>query len=606
MTDDFFSSSDTGRSGAPLAHAKTVTLDGPLDLERGGRLTRVDVAYETYGTLNAARSNAVLICHALTGDSHVARHDDDDDPGWWDLAVGPGKAIDTDRYFVICPNHLGGCRGTTGPSSTNPATGKPFGGAFPEITILDMVEVQRRLLDALGIERLLAVTGASMGGQITLGWGARYPERIRGAAAIATAPRLSSLGVGFDVVGRTAIRRDPAFRGGDYGAHDEAPDTGLALARMIGHITYLSRASMAKKFDAHRAEPRPVLEDEERRFSVGSYLAYKGFEFVKRFEANTYDRLSMAMDLFDLGGDPETVGAHLAEDDVRWLAVSFTGDWLFPTADSRLLVEALTRSGKRVSHVNIESEAGHDAFLLPLELDRYGGVLSGFLDSLLNEAKGAETISEKPPESEIEGETGDGATNPTSPDGAEAARIRGDLLALVEEGESTLLLACGTGEDLAAFTATPNRHVAAVEAVESAAIAAVGRGLDVIHDDPVNGAARFPVGAFDVAVSFEPLHIVEDVTELLDALLRVGRAAVVGFEIRGRASQPVESGANRQDRDRDFFGPAGRIRPMTVPGFEAFLDTLGIRIAKRELRESAGGPSATEDLVCRAAYRITR
>jgi homoserine O-acetyltransferase/O-succinyltransferase len=255
---DAFSSSDSVRSGKPLRYVRTVTFDEPLGLELGGRLPSVTVAYETYGRLNAARDNAVLVGHAISGDSHVARHDPADDPGWWDIAVGPGKAIDTDRWFVICPNVLGGCRGTTGPNSTNPATGEPYGPDFPAITIGDMVEVQRRLVDHLGIASLLGVVGGSMGGHQALAWATRHPGRVRAALAVASSPRLTTQALAFDVVGRNAILRDPDFRGGRYYGQGTGPAVGLALARMLGHITYLSPQAMSEKFEADRLQPHDV------------------------------------------------------------------------------------------------------------------------------------------------------------------------------------------------------------------------------------------------------------------------------------------------------------------------------------------------------------
>ncbi|MCK4601093.1 MAG: homoserine O-acetyltransferase, partial [Phycisphaerae bacterium] len=338
--------------------------------------------------------NAVLICHAISGDSHVARHDASDDPGWWDIAVGPGKAIDTKKFFVICPNLLGSCRGTTGPNSINPATGRPYGQDFPTITIDDMVEVQRRLIDYLGIERLLGAIGGSMGGHQVICWATRFPNRLRAAIALASSPRLTSQTLAFDVVGRNAIQRDPNFRGGQYYDGGPGPDVGLAIARMIGHITYLSRESMKQKFEADRHEPRDVPTEFEKRFSVGSYLGYKGEKFVERFDANSYITLSMAMDLFDVGDTPEELAAAFAVSSCRWLVVSYTSDWLFPPDQSQQIVNALIAGNKPVSYCNVASSCGHDAFLLENDIGSYGELVRAFLANIDGKVPQEETEDE--------------------------------------------------------------------------------------------------------------------------------------------------------------------------------------------------------------------
>jgi homoserine O-acetyltransferase/O-succinyltransferase len=282
-----FDSSDAQRSQAPLRFAQSVTFAKPFRLELGQTLKSITVVYETYGQLSPARDNAILICHALSGDSHVARHCADDAPGWWDIVVGPGKVIDTNRYFVICANVLGGCRGTPGPARVDPATGRPLASDFPPVTTADTVDVQRMLLDHLGIETLLAVIGGSMGGHQAITWSIRYPRRVRGCVALATSSRLTSQALAFDVVGRNAILHDPHYHHGQYYDQPHGPAVGLALARMLAHITYLSREAMTAKFDPGRLQPRDVATAFEKRFSVGSYLAYQGDKFVERFDANS-------------------------------------------------------------------------------------------------------------------------------------------------------------------------------------------------------------------------------------------------------------------------------------------------------------------------------
>ncbi|MHB1341673.1 MAG: homoserine O-acetyltransferase MetX [Coriobacteriia bacterium] len=348
------------------------TLTEAITLSSGQRLTDVEVTYETFGTLDERRGNAVLICHALSGDAHVAAGPDADGvirPGWWDALVGPGGYIDTETYFVICANVLGGCSGTTGPGTIDPATGKPWGLRFPLITIEDMVDVQARLLDVLGVERLLAVVGGSMGGMQALAWAARHPGRTAAIVAGATTARLGAQAIAFNEVGRAAILADPAFAGGDYPAESQ-PVNGLGIARMVGHITYLSAESMREKFGRRLRDRDDHAFDFVTEFEVESYLAYQGKRFVERFDANTYLYMTKAMDYFDW--QPPASGAL-----PRFLVMSFSSDWLFTTAASREIVRTLLARGADVSFSEIESPYGHDAFLL--EPERQGRLISGFL-----------------------------------------------------------------------------------------------------------------------------------------------------------------------------------------------------------------------------------
>jgi homoserine O-acetyltransferase len=336
----------------------------PLILESGEELGPVTVAYETYGTLNDQRSNAILILHALTGDAHAAGyHESDARPGWWDEMIGPGKAFDTDRYFVICSNVLGGCKGTTGPASINPATGESYDLDFPLISISDMVHVQRRLIDFLGIEKLLAVAGGSMGGMQALEWLAAYPERLRSAIVIATAAKHSPQQIAFNEVGRQAIMADPLWKEGCYGAHP--PAKGLAVARMIGHITYMSDTSMTRKFGRRVGE-----NGRAHRFSSGSevedYLHHKGRHFVKRFDANSYLYITNAMDSYDFarGKDMHQAFAGLK---AKVLLMGFKSDWLYPISQSREIARACKQAGVDTTYCEIDSSYGHDAFLLEIE-----------------------------------------------------------------------------------------------------------------------------------------------------------------------------------------------------------------------------------------------
>jgi homoserine O-acetyltransferase len=359
-------------ASAGVSETRTLALDGPLTLTSGRQLERVEVAYETYGTLNDDGSNAVLVCHALSGDSHVAGIKPGEDPetarpGWWDIMVGPGKAIDTERFFVVCSNVLGGCMGTTGPTSLNPVTAKPYGPDFPLITVEDMVDVQARLLDALGVGVLAAVVGGSMGGMQALSWAVRYPERVRAVVADATTPRLGAQAIAFNAVGRQAILEDPEFNGGDYYEREHQPDSGLAIARMIGHITYLSDESMREKFGRRLRERDSYAYDFVHEFEVETYLRHQGMRFVERFDANTYLYMTKAMDYFDLRGGASTLAEALRAVRSRFLVLSFSSDWLFPTASSLELVTALQAVDAEVAYAEIPSRYGHDAFLLEPE-----------------------------------------------------------------------------------------------------------------------------------------------------------------------------------------------------------------------------------------------
>jgi homoserine O-acetyltransferase/O-succinyltransferase len=376
-----------GNAGVSAVHHLDI---GDVPLACGRTLPAVRVAYETYGRLDEDGGNAVLVCHALSGDSHVAGYRPGEDPddakvGWWDVMIGPGKAIDTDRLFVVCSNVLGGCSGTTGPGSLDPRTSTPYGLRFPLVTVEDMVDVQAKLLDALGVGRLLAVIGGSMGGMQALAWARRYPERVGAVIADATTPRLGAQAIAFNEVGRQAILGDPHFAGGDYYGAEKQPDAGLAIARMVGHITYLSDSSMRAKFGRKLRERVDYAYDFVSEFEVETYLAHKGRTFVERFDANTYLYMTKAMDYFDLAVDAASLPAALRETAARWLVLSFSSDWLFPTASSRELVAALQAVGAEVSFAEIESPYGHDAFLLEPEAQH--SYMAPFLNRLLEEAK---------------------------------------------------------------------------------------------------------------------------------------------------------------------------------------------------------------------------
>lgn len=580
MTDEPFESTDSVRTARPLPHAQRVTFERPLALERGGQLPSVTVVYETYGQLSAARDNAVLVCHALSGDSHVAQHDPDDDPGWWDLVVGPGKTIDTNRYFVICPNVLGGCRGTTGPNSLNPETGRPYGGDFPIITVGDIVRTQQRLVEHLGIEQLLAVVGGSLGGHMALDWATRFPQRLRGVAALATSPRLTSQALAFDIVGRNAIHCDPAYHQGQYYGKGPGPTVGLALARMLGHITYLSREAMIEKFDTRRLEPYQIQTQFETKFAVGSYLAHQGDKFVERFDANSYLALSMAMDLFNLGDTPERLVEKLGASRCRWLLVSYTSDWLFPSFQSQEIVDALIASDRPVSYCNIATNCGHDAFLLPNELPMYGGMVEAFLRNL-DDAPAAVAAEPQPPAAVAEADAGDAPRN------GFYQRLDNDwIISLIGPGSSVLDLGCGSGGLLARLRRNGHERLVGVELDEQAILDCVRQGLNVVQANLNLGLSGFSDNQFDFVVLSQTLQAVVDVQRVIGEMLRIGRQGIVSFPNLAhhalRAQLAEEGRAPQPDGSEGYsWYNTPNLRQLSIVDFERFCAEHGIRILQR-------------------------
>lgn len=373
-------------SADPRQYFTFAADDSPLQLDCGRSLGPVTLAYETWGRLNEDRSNAILVLHAFSGDSHVASHDEADlqtnGPGWWETMVGPGKGIDTDKYFVICSNILGSCSGSTGPGSINPDTGQPYGLDFPMVTIADMVRAQKALIDHLSIDQLYAVTGGSVGGMQVLQWCISYPGMVCSAIPLATTMRHSALCIAFNEVARQAIMTDPKWQQGRY-PEDAPPELGLAVARMIGHITYLSDKAMHRKFGRRLQEREDLSFRFESDFQVESYLNYQGAKFVQRFDANSLLYITKAADYFDLNAEKNPAINRLENKSVKFLVISFTSDWLYPTYQSRELVQALKRNGCDVSFCEIQADCGHDAFLLPDQ--RLTSLISGFLDGVKKE-----------------------------------------------------------------------------------------------------------------------------------------------------------------------------------------------------------------------------
>jgi homoserine O-acetyltransferase/O-succinyltransferase len=498
---DAFDSTDEQRDARPLRYLQQVTFPESMQLELGGELPSVVCAYETFGRLNAKKSNAVLICHAISGDSHVTRHDPADAPGWWESLVGPGQAIDTDQYYVICPNMLGGCRGSTGPGSIDPATGRRYGKDFPQITVTDMVDVQAMLADHLGIETFAAVVGGSLGGHLALVWATRYPQRVATCCAIATSPRMTAQSLAFDVIGRNAIQSDPHFNDGQYYGRSRQPDVGLAIARMLGHITYLSSEAMADKFDIDRHHPREIDTQFEKKFSVGSYLAYQGDKFTERFDANSYITLSLAMDLMDFGTSRAQLVDSFAAATCRWLVVSFSSDWLFPPNQSREIVAALTAQNRQVTYAEITTNAGHDAFLMASDVAKYGPLISAALDP-----PGPRPGDDPPPRLDDQ-----------------------RILEMIEPGDSVLDLGCGDGHLLAALRARGHGRLCGVEVKQASITATAKRGLPVLDYDLNQSLHGFADDSYDVVVLSATLPAIENLENLFDEMFRIGKRCVLSF-----------------------------------------------------------------------------
>ncbi|MBI1317947.1 MAG: homoserine O-acetyltransferase [Candidatus Hydrogenedens sp.] len=491
-------------------------------LESGVKLGPITLCYETYGTLNAEASNAILITHALSGDAHVAgRHGDDDrKPGWWDDMVGPGKAFDTNKYFVLCSNVLGGCQGSTGPGSINPATGQPYALDFPIITVADMVKAQRELVRHLGIRKLLAVAGGSMGGMQALEWATRYPDDVVSAMVIASTHYSGAQQIAFDAVGRNAIQADSAFNDGQY--YDQGPpEKGLAIARMLAHITYLSEESMKNKFGRNLRNADRLSFDFDSEFSVETYLDYQGAQFVNRFDANSYLYITKAMDYFDLSHDYASLDEALSRVSARMLVLSYSSDWLYPPYQSEQIVYALARQKKDVTYCNIESQYGHDAFLL--EVDVMRKLITGFLEHTVHPDKVHTQELEDDSETEV--------VPPTISDSIyEGHRVDYDLICdLVEPGSRVLEIGCGDGELLCRLIKERNAKAHGLELRQGNVVTCTRRGLSVIQADIDHGLAELPDQSFDYVVCSMTLQVLRKPEFALQEMLRVGKKCIVSF-----------------------------------------------------------------------------
>ncbi len=546
---------------------------GGFRLEKGGVLHEIVVAYERSGNLAAANDNVVFVCHALTGDAHVAglRPGESEPSGWWEGMIGPGKGIDTDRYQVVCANILGGCKGTTGPSSICPTTGRPYGSAFPKITVGDIIEVHRLLLRQLGIRRLAAVMGGSFGGMQVLEWLIRYSEEIDRAIVVASAASLNSQALAFDIVGRHAIVSDPNWNTGDYYTNGNLPHKGLSSARKLAHITYLSQQLMDTKFGREK-RPEWLTADADFRnrverdfgtfFQVESYLQYQGEKFIQRFDANSYLHITLAMDEYDIEERYGSLDAAFAKVGAsRVLVVSLSGDWLFMPEQSEELVTALVRQKKQVSYCHLDAEAGHDAFLTHIsDLKR---VVGAFV----------------PPQ----------AAPAAAPEPAAKRRYR-RLISLVPQGGRVLDLGCGDGTLLGLLRRLRGVSGNGVEIDVEQVIRAIGAGCDILREDIDDGLAMIPDNSFDLVVLSETLQTIKRPRELLHQILRVAREAVIAFPNFGSLEVRLgllASGRMPKGRQIPFeWYDTPNIHLFTLKDFLALCQQEGIAI--RELRCEGG------------------
>lgn len=555
---------------------RVIEVDAPLQLQCGKTLGPIDVAYETYGQLNENKDNAIYICHALSGNAHVAGYNKPEDrkPGWWDAMVGPGKPIDTNKYFVICSNILGGCSGTTGPADTNPATGKPYGLDFPIFTIEDAVNVQKLLLDKLGIPRLLAVIGGSMGGMQVLQWSIAYPDYIAGIICIASTTRLNAQSIAFDGVGRNAILGDPNFNNGQYHSAPKGPDRGLAIARMIGHITYLSEQAMREKFGRQLRSAEKYKYDFNSEFAVETYLDYQGQTFVERFDANSYLYITKAMDYFDLTREYGSLRNAFARVQSRFLVISFSSDWLFTPAQSEEIVDALLAEGKDVTYCNIYSPYGHDAFLL--DCPSQEKMIAAFLESTLNWVRTGKCALQ----------TRAAAKQLKTSERVKRVRVDYELIDKIIKPNSRVLdLGCGDGELITQLIADKNVRVVGIELDEELVVHCAQRGLSVIHRDIERGLSQFPTDSFDYVVVSQTLQTLRDPEKIIKEMMRIGKKVVVSFPNFGHWAcrlQLLTMGRAPTTKQLPFrWYNSPNIHVLSIKDFDMFCSELGITVEQR-------------------------
>ena len=552
-----------------LVAPKDFHSEEPFLFERGGRIESLDIRYETYGELNAAKDNAILVCHALTGDHHCAgfHFDDERKPGWWNDMIGPSKPIDTNRFFVICSNCLGACQGTTGPSSVNPATGQSFGLSFPDLTVSDMVRAQKLLVDQLGLEKLYAVIGGSMGGMQVLQWAVEYPEIVERIIPIAATARHSAQAIAFNEVGRNAIIQDAKWQNGEY-PEDDGPDVGLSIARMMAHITYLSEKSMERKFGRNKRNVEGENAGSNQRFAVEfeveSYLRHQGKSFVNRFDANTYLYLTKALDRFDLYGENDDLSEAFSKVTARTLAIGFTSDWLYTPAQNRDVADTLLRLGKEASYVEINYDLGHDSFLL--KADAFHNLIRAFLGTELDQAAEDACI----PKGEL---------------ARKEVKRETDFQVIsqwIGEGERVLDLGCGRGTLLNHLRKTKMVYGVGVDVDPDKVTSCVSHGVSAYQGDVRKALQIFERDSFDWVVFSRTVEELEDSGEVLRDALRVGKRVAVSFVNHGfwlnRLNYFLSGSRTRNEVYPEAWHERSPSNPFTLSDFESFCQETGITI----------------------------
>jgi len=574
---------DNTASSVGVVRTQVAEIALPPDgfrLESGQTLPELTIDFETYGTLSDEGDNAVFICHALSGDAHVAGYHEDKgrEPGWWDEMIGPGKGIDTTYYCVICANILGGCEGTTGPASINPATGQAYGSTFPRITVGDIVNAHRLLLQHLGIARLAAIVGGSFGGMQVLEWAIRHPDSVERCICIASALGLSAQALAFDIVGRQAIMSDPHWHDGDYYRTGSVPAHGLAQARQIGHITYLSPGMMDRKFGRERVPEGPDPQEGggtaaagkpfRSRFQVESYLEHQGAKFVQRFDANSYLHITWAMDEFDLTNRYGSLDEAFARISARFLVVALSADWLFPPEQSIEIVRALVCAGKRASYCQLRAPHGHDAFLV--DIDHLAEAIRAFLPWVSDGSRPSLSVTSREEDPD---------RLPRSPIHREEFVIIRDM---IRPGSRVLDLGCGNGELLSMLT--EQRRVAGfgVDIDLQSVIEVIDHGLDILQADIDSGLVNVPDHSFDYAVLSETLQVIHRPRGVLREMLRVANEGIVSFPNFGNWSRRVSFWRRGQITTTDHRGGSWFDSPavhlFTPDDFADLCSRDGIRI----------------------------